>query len=265
MNSSSTPYACAICKKEFHNSISLVKHVEWRHRKSRQLSKFSNKIIEIDLSNDYQSDSETLRTNKKANDPVAIKEKEIEPNSNDVDNQSQVLALKTNNDENSGKYHNQSDIAIFKDINETEKTEKIFSCLICSESFWHRNSLNLHEKVHLSKSLVSETNHEDNGMFVPKEIEDHATLSTSKNSVSGNQNDSRNDPDIVEDQKLENSSNQDKHETIETSHKVFSCSHCEEKFKTNLDKQIHEKTHTGENTYRGVVRTGSTGSRNPWI
>ena len=30
-----TPYACAICKKEFHNSVSLVKHNQLRHQLSQ--------------------------------------------------------------------------------------------------------------------------------------------------------------------------------------------------------------------------------------
>ena len=43
MKNLETPYACGLCKKEFHKSISLVKHVDLRHPKaSKQFSTLSH-------------------------------------------------------------------------------------------------------------------------------------------------------------------------------------------------------------------------------
>ena len=60
MKNSETPYACAICKKEFHNSIPLVKHFELRHQSSHQKSTNSNKNVGIDLESNSQSDSSSI-------------------------------------------------------------------------------------------------------------------------------------------------------------------------------------------------------------
>ena len=38
MSNHSTPFVCGICNQKYHNGISLIKHVELRHKSTRQLS-----------------------------------------------------------------------------------------------------------------------------------------------------------------------------------------------------------------------------------
>ena len=38
MSNHSTPFVCGICNQKYHNGISLIKHVELRHKSIRQLS-----------------------------------------------------------------------------------------------------------------------------------------------------------------------------------------------------------------------------------
>ena len=95
MNNLQTPYACSICKKEFSTAISLVKHVELRHSKSKDSSILSKKDIEYTKSysiGDHPGHLLNLKeiTKHKENEPFIIK---IEENETDDE--------KSYNDQNS--------------------------------------------------------------------------------------------------------------------------------------------------------------------
>ena len=74
MNNFQTPYACSICRKEFSTAISLVKHVELRHSKSKGSSILSKKDIEITKS--YSSDDHRGHS---SNSKQCMKSKQNEP------------------------------------------------------------------------------------------------------------------------------------------------------------------------------------------
>ena len=91
MSNIQTPYACAICKKEFRSAVFLVKHVEWRHSKSKQSSKLSK--TDIKTTKSYSSgNNETHSSNSKdenkciVNQPFVIKIEENEKNDEEHDN-----------------------------------------------------------------------------------------------------------------------------------------------------------------------------------
>ena len=78
-----TPYACSLCKKEFCNTISLVKHVELIHASANPSSTFPNKNIGTTksyLSVDNQSHSSNSKNEMKSNnnEPFIIKIEENE-------------------------------------------------------------------------------------------------------------------------------------------------------------------------------------------
>ena len=58
MNNFQTPYACSICRKEFRNAISLVKHVELRHPEKGPNESKNNHRKELDIEKYTYSDIE---------------------------------------------------------------------------------------------------------------------------------------------------------------------------------------------------------------
>ena len=46
MENTKTPFGCTICKKEFSNPISLVKHVQWRHPLAQKTQRSKNLNLE---------------------------------------------------------------------------------------------------------------------------------------------------------------------------------------------------------------------------
>ena len=61
MRKTRTPFGCTVCKKEFSNTIYLLKHVEWRHQPEQKPQLSLN--IEKDLVIQDEADPISLKTN----------------------------------------------------------------------------------------------------------------------------------------------------------------------------------------------------------
>ena len=100
MRRSQNPYACSTCKKEFHNAISLVRHVELRHPPLNQSSTFYNKNnltneSHSNFENKFYSSNSKNHTASNDNQPYIIKIEENETNYEDPHYPSNLLKKNT--------------------------------------------------------------------------------------------------------------------------------------------------------------------------
>jgi len=178
MSNLQTPYACSICKKEFHITISLVKHVEWRHAKATKSSKKAQ-----ENANSY-SNSDILghSSSSEIQESSSISQRKIVTNNNESSHQSSFNTLKTNND----LTRNSNNLST-KDIIETVAANDDFSCQLCHKSFLNKFQLNNHEKIHIAK------------YFTFSQMESNDTITFSKYfNVSASENDTADVQDVKE-------------------------------------------------------------------
>ena len=103
MNNSQTPYACSICRKEFRNAISLVKHVDLRHSKYSRSPTLVKKDIETTksyLSQEHPPSSEYNITQCRNDEPFIIKIEENETDNEEGYNPKYQNKLSKTNNQN---------------------------------------------------------------------------------------------------------------------------------------------------------------------
>ena len=256
MKNSKTPYACAICKKEFHGSIPLVKHFELRHRSLNKKTSVSNKIVVINLRNDKQRDSSKKQTNKKCNelDNLSINEKEFESKSKDIKKNDGKVEIDIVDDEKLKTSSNKEKDKIVYKCSYCEKKfkakckkqehdrvhtgEKPYSCKYCNKKFAKCGVKNEHEKIHTGDKPYS-CKFCDKKFTQLGHIRRHEMIHTGEKPFGCS----------FCTRKFITPKAQKIHEMNHTGEKPFSCSYCDKKFITSSQLNCHERTHTGEKPY----------------
>ena len=253
MGRSKTPYACSMCKKEFRNSIFLVKHVELRHPSSKQSSTSLKEYSERneDSSNcksKYHSSNSKNHTKNNDNQPFLIKieedEKEVEhcnpqyvPNilrASDIENLSDQSSKYSNTDIETGPNsysNNDKDKNVNKDkepyilkIEENETDDE--------ESFNSQYSNNLLKMKSIEKSTTTSQINDEN---------EHALSRFKKEAEKNNK-----EINLQNLSKSLNTPHSPKRFILGKTKNNLSCQLCNEKFSNKIGLNCHKQTHIGE-------------------